>query len=100
MSTKPQYEEAKIAVCAILTELAATPEGWLPPGHIYTALQSIDTEVYTLDAYFRLLALMDDWIEVEGSEIVRITPAGRAVAAKIESALAKRGQHETDHSTE
>jgi hypothetical protein len=88
MSTKPQYEEAKIAVCAILTELAATPEGWLPSGHIYTALQSIDAEVYTLDTYFRLLALMDDWIE--GSEIVRITPAGRAVAAKIEWILVKR----------
>lgn len=75
------------AACAILTTLAETPDGWAPSGHLYMALQTVDANVYTLSAYYELLGAMGDWIEQEGQEVVRITSAGRAIAARINDAV-------------
>lgn len=80
------------AIAAILTTLAEVPEGWGPNGHLYMAFHSQNPEVFTLSAYYSVIAMMkgEGWIEVsDNNEIVTITTSGRALAERFEKALAE-----------
>lgn len=83
---------ATVLMASILTTIADVG-GAAPQGPMYAALMAQLPEI-TLDDFQRILAALEGrgLVELDPSFLVKITPAGRKLAAECNAALGAHGQ--------